>query len=119
MLQFCGVCYMCLSIWGIIQLVIMGVLYRMESLGLIEDTEEHHFSDLDDFIKRTQENYRTVSTNCFIAAAIYVVILGCSLLCLWKAKKAEKMKEAKLLDDKLSCTFEVVELTEKQKKKIK
>ncbi|XP_063366869.1 ribonuclease kappa-like [Cydia amplana] len=108
----------------------MGVLYRVESLGLIEDTEAHEFVDTQDFIKHTKKNYETVcmsqgrnlfisvSTNCFIAAAIYVLILGCSFLCIHKANKKAKLKEAKLLDDKLSCTVEVVELTEKQKKKI-
>ncbi|XP_063626411.1 ribonuclease kappa-B-like [Cydia splendana] len=150
MLQFCGVCYMCLSIWGIIQLSIMGILYRVESLSLIEDTEAHEFEDTQDFIKHTKKNYKQVrmsqihlifnefilipnigrpiirhdmrtfpvSVNCFIASFIYVVILGLSLLCISKAKKNAKLKEAKLLDDTLSCTFEVVELTEKQKKKI-
>ncbi|XP_063540715.1 uncharacterized protein LOC134749628 [Cydia strobilella] len=123
----------------------MGVLYRVESLGLIEDAEAHEFKDTEDFIKHTEKNYKTVrmsqgrtllilnlipkkliirdcifqvSTNCFIAAGIYIVILGCSLLCIHKANKNAKLKEAQLLDDKLSCTFEVVELTEKQKKKI-
>lgn len=40
--------------------VLMGILYKIETITLLEDVEAEEYDDYEDFIKKTQENYSTV-----------------------------------------------------------
>uniref|UniRef100_A0A7M5X4M1 Uncharacterized protein n=1 Tax=Clytia hemisphaerica TaxID=252671 RepID=A0A7M5X4M1_9CNID len=56
-------CCFVLSIWGMIMLAIMGILFRVQSVALIEDIPKGGTEE---------EGFQTASTNCFIAAGLYV-----------------------------------------------
>ncbi|KAH9644699.1 hypothetical protein HF086_011727 [Spodoptera exigua] len=146
--KFCGpklsLCGLVLSVWGIIQLTLMGVFYYIRAVALLEDLplDEHHHSmdsfitnvetgytqffmgifyyfevvtlledveaeeydDYDDFIHKTQHNYRAVAQNCWIASVIYIVFIVISYGCIVKAKKSMRLEALKLQDDEYICT---------------
>jgi len=70
MAGFCGPklsnCCFFLSIWGIVMLAVMGVLFRFRSVALIEDVPK--YSEEDGGINA---GYDEASTNCFLAAGLY------------------------------------------------
>lgn len=96
-LLFCGpklaACGIVLSIWGVIMLVMLGIFFSAHSAVLIEDvpfTEEDIRND-----KSPPQTiyglYNQVGYNCFIAAAIYVVVGGVSLCQVRLNKRNEYM----------------------------
>ncbi|OWR46074.1 hypothetical protein KGM_211785 [Danaus plexippus plexippus] len=101
----CGLCCMLLSIWAIIQLIVMGIFFKMEVLAFIEETEPHNdeYDDFDDFMKKTKENYQKVAINCWVAAALYVVTLGLSYMCIKKSKAIDQKAAEKIRDDEIFC----------------
>ncbi|CAB3231724.1 unnamed protein product [Arctia plantaginis] len=78
--KFCGpklsLCGLVLSVWGIIQLTLMGVFYQIRSVALLEDLPlgEHHES-ITDFLQDVEVGYTTNAYNCWIAALLYVITL--------------------------------------------
>ncbi|XP_013162715.1 PREDICTED: ribonuclease kappa-like [Papilio xuthus] len=103
MLYNCGLCCMLISVWGVVQLILMGILYKIECITLLEDVEAEEYVDYDDFIKKTQENYSMVGLNCLIAAGIYVVMILLSWLCMHQAQRKELMQRKKSDDDEWYC----------------
>lgn len=78
--KFCGpklsLCGLVLSVWGIIQLTLMGVFYYIGSVALLEDLplgENHH--TIDEFVADVQSGYYKNAYNCWIAALLYVITL--------------------------------------------
>ncbi|CAL8327832.1 unnamed protein product [Lota lota] len=71
-LATCGVV---ISIWGVIMLAMLGVFFRTHSAVLIEDVPltEEDFRDTNP-PQKIYGIYNQVAYNCFIAAAIYVVV---------------------------------------------
>eukprot|EP01134_Creolimax_fragrantissima_P007639 CFRG7639T1 len=71
MKTYCGPgmanCCLVLSVWGILQLAVLGLLFERGSIGLYHEFEEGHQSE--------------VAMNCFIAAGIYVGTLIYSIYC--------------------------------------
>merc|ERR1712189_118567 len=55
-------CCFILSIWGIVMLLILCILFKVQSVALTEDVA--HI---------TEKGYNATATNCFIAAGIYGV----------------------------------------------
>lgn len=79
-MQICGpklsLCGLILSVWGIIQLALMGIFYYTHSVALIEDLPlEHHYDDPKKFFAEADKAYSQNALNCWIAACIYVVTL--------------------------------------------
>ncbi|XP_063830395.1 ribonuclease kappa [Ostrinia nubilalis] len=77
---FCGpklsLCGLVLSVWGIIQLTLMGLFYYVGAVALLEDLplgENHH--DVDHFLNEVKYSYNQNATNCWIAALLYVATL--------------------------------------------
>ncbi|KAH3891196.1 hypothetical protein DPMN_015286 [Dreissena polymorpha] len=77
-MPICGpklsICCTLLSIWGIIQLALLGIFFQIHSPALFEDIplkeedwEEHNFS-----MSFVHEQYEKTAINCFIGAGIYV-----------------------------------------------
>ncbi|KAG6451194.1 hypothetical protein O3G_MSEX006973 [Manduca sexta] len=99
----CAIYCMLLSIWAVIQLVLMGIFYKMETLVLIEDVEPEEYTDYDDFIAKTKANYSIVAINCWIAAVIYLIFIGISYLGIKKAQKSAKLAAQRLEDDEIMC----------------
>lgn len=64
-LSLCGVV---LSIWGIIQLSIMGVFFYINSVALIEDINlEESYSSMDRLRTDMDKGYQQNALNCWIA----------------------------------------------------
>ncbi|RVE60228.1 hypothetical protein OJAV_G00178880 [Oryzias javanicus] len=92
---FCGpklaACGIVLSTWGVIMLGLLGIFFITHSAALIEDIPLHR----DDLYpdpnppQRVYDLYNQVGYNCFIAAAIYVVLgaLSCCQMRLNKKKE--------------------------------
>ncbi|RVE47719.1 hypothetical protein evm_007608 [Chilo suppressalis] len=61
-LYACGACCFVLSIWGVVQLVIMGICYKIESSTLVIDVmpEESAFDTIDDYLKEVKYNFAAV-----------------------------------------------------------
>uniref|UniRef100_UPI00358F0DF5 ribonuclease kappa-B-like n=1 Tax=Myxine glutinosa TaxID=7769 RepID=UPI00358F0DF5 len=79
-LSMCGIV---LSIWGVIMLVLLGVFFHIHSAILIDDvplTGNYFISSSN--ITEIYDMYEKVAMNCFIAAAVYLVIgifSGCQI----------------------------------------
>jgi len=80
-MKICGpklsLCGLILSVWGIIQLTLMGVFYYIHSVALIEDLPlgEKHFATPKEFYAAADAAYGQNALNCWIAACIYVLTL--------------------------------------------
>ena len=68
-LSLCGVV---LSIWGIIQLSIMGVFFYINSVALIEDINlEESYESMDRLRTDMDKGYQQNALNCWIAGNHY------------------------------------------------
>ncbi|XP_070566320.1 ribonuclease kappa-B-like [Ptychodera flava] len=80
-----SVCCLITSVWGVVMLIVMGICLRFNALAFIEDLtlpppENYNPETL-------HEVYVQASTNCFIAAGIYVLFL---LLSVWQRREYNK-----------------------------
>lgn len=73
-----SLCCMLISIWGVIQLTIMGVLYYVHSVGLFDDLglEGEEFDDIKEFYTRVDNEYEHAAYNCWIAACLHFITLA-------------------------------------------
>ncbi|XP_066587767.1 ribonuclease kappa [Prorops nasuta] len=77
-MKICGpkyaLCGLILSVWGIVQLLLMGIFFYVRSVALIEDLplEDKEFKTIDDFYTEANRYYSQNAINCWIAACIYV-----------------------------------------------
>lgn len=84
----CSMCCLVLSVWGIIQLLLMGIFLRIkapafvEDLPIVEEDWEHEGLSAE-YIDRLFEQ---LSTNCFIASGMYVATLVLSVV-MWKVNQ--------------------------------
>ncbi|XP_055374176.1 ribonuclease kappa-B-like [Condylostylus longicornis] len=80
----CSLCGLILSVWGIIQLTLMGVFFYIRSVALLEDIglpeeiEKIFDNDIEKVYKRADELYEQNALNCWIAAGFYVLLLAFS-----------------------------------------
>jgi len=79
-MRFCGpklsLCGLIVSIWGIIQLLLMGVFYYIHSVALVEDLPlDEHYESPQDFYAAVDRAYSQNALNCWIAALMYVATL--------------------------------------------
>lgn len=49
------------------QQLFMGLFYYIEAIVLLEDVEAEEYEDYDDFIKKTENNFRAVSITILLA----------------------------------------------------
>lgn len=86
-------CGIVISIWGVIMLAMLGIFFSAKSAVLIEDVPFTEADILED--KNPPQNiynlYSQVGINCFIAAAIYVVVGAVSLCQVRLNKRQEYM----------------------------
>ncbi|ODN02203.1 Ribonuclease kappa [Orchesella cincta] len=80
-MALCGpklsLCCLLLSIWGVIQLALMGVFFYIKSVALVEDLplEEEYKpteEDMKNFYGDVDRAYSQNAFNCWIAACLYV-----------------------------------------------
>ncbi|XP_055838297.1 ribonuclease kappa [Episyrphus balteatus] len=79
-MKICGpklsLCGLIISVWGIIQLTLMGLFFYIHSVALIEDLPlEEKYDNIDDFYSAANAAYNQNAYNCWIAACIYVLTL--------------------------------------------
>lgn len=78
-MKICGpkyaLCGLVLSLWGIFQLLLMGLFFYVKSVALVEDLplEGKYFSEMDEFYTEVNRGYTQNAYNCWIAACIYVL----------------------------------------------
>ncbi|KAF7400387.1 hypothetical protein HZH66_005571 [Vespula vulgaris] len=78
-MKVCGpkyaLCGLVLSVWGIFQLVLMGIFFYIKSVALVEDLplEGKYFSNKEEFYTEAERGYTQNAYNCWIAACIYVL----------------------------------------------
>ncbi|XP_070150156.1 ribonuclease kappa [Polyergus mexicanus] len=79
-MKICGpkyaLCGLILSVWGIFQLLLMGVFFYVRSVALVEDLplgEDTNFTSLENFYDVVDRGYTQNAYNCWIAACIYVL----------------------------------------------
>ncbi|XP_041985028.1 ribonuclease kappa-like [Aricia agestis] len=100
----CSVSCLILSIWAVVQLVIMGILFNMEVVAFIDEAEASVYDDYEDFIMKTKQNYQSIATNCFIAAAVYFIFLLISYCCIRRSTKAERLAAKQSKDIDVLCS---------------
>jgi len=75
-LNFCGpkcsYCCLVVSVWGIIMLLILGILFSSKARALIRDAPDNSVSGMN-----------TAAMSCYIAAGIYVVT---TLISVWQIR---------------------------------
>ncbi|XP_039956387.1 ribonuclease kappa-B [Bactrocera neohumeralis] len=79
-MKICGpklsLCGLIISVWGIIQLVLMGVFFFIHSVALIEDLPiKEEYTSVEEFYTAANAAYNQNAYNCWIAACIYVLTL--------------------------------------------
>ncbi|XP_076751011.1 ribonuclease kappa [Xylocopa sonorina] len=77
-MKICGpkyaLCGLILSVWGIIQLLLMGIFFYTKSVALVEDLPlEGTFERATIFYAAADRGYKQNAYNCWIAACIYVL----------------------------------------------
>ncbi|XP_011700861.1 PREDICTED: ribonuclease kappa-B [Wasmannia auropunctata] len=78
-MKICGpkyaLCGLVLSVWGIFQLLFMGIFFYVRSVALVEDLplEKGNFTSIGEFYKEVDRGYTQNAYNCWIAACIYVL----------------------------------------------
>ncbi|XP_065167079.1 ribonuclease kappa [Atheta coriaria] len=72
-----SLCGLILSVWGIIQLSLMGIFYYIHSVALAEDLPglEEGFATSEEFYAHVNRGYNQNAYNCWIAACLYLVTL--------------------------------------------
>ncbi|KAK5647468.1 hypothetical protein RI129_002360 [Pyrocoelia pectoralis] len=85
-MAICGhklsLCGLILSVWGIIQLSLMGIFYYIRSVALFEDLpgleEEDKLHSIEKFYADADKGYLQNAYNCWIAACLYIITLAFS-----------------------------------------
>ncbi|EGI65183.1 RNK Ribonuclease, partial [Pseudoatta argentina] len=80
-MKVCGpkyaLCGLVLSVWGIFQLLFMGVFFYVRSVALVEDLPleelKENLTSTGEFYKVVDRGYTQNAYNCWIAACIYVL----------------------------------------------
>lgn len=70
-----------LSVWGILQLTILGIMFYFKCLILLPDVipKETYFEDPEEFYREVDEKFSKTAIRCWLAAALYVLLLLVSL----------------------------------------
>jgi len=78
-MALCGpklsLCCLLLSVWGIVQLALMGIFFYIKSVALIEDLplkEDYGEEGMGAFFAAVDNAYSQNAYNCWIAACLYV-----------------------------------------------
>lgn len=71
-----------MSVWGIVQLAIMGALFHVRSVNLVEDVSvsEEDFALHPELVDSA---YKQQAYNCWVCAGIYVLLLALSAQQMW------------------------------------
>ncbi|KAJ8957663.1 hypothetical protein NQ318_017555 [Aromia moschata] len=87
-MPLCGpklsLCGLIISVWGIVQLSLMGIFYYIGSLALAEDLPEIDIDlPLKEFYAEVDRGFQQNAINCWIAALLYLITLAVSAHQFW------------------------------------
>lgn len=79
-MKICGpklsLCGMVISVWGIIQLSLMGLFFYNHSVALIEDLPlAEHYNTTAKFYEDADKAYAQNAYNCWVATVLYILTL--------------------------------------------
>ncbi|EFA09039.1 Ribonuclease kappa-like Protein [Tribolium castaneum] len=77
-----SLCCAVLSVWGIIQLGLMGVFFYIHSLAFADDLPaefDEKKDTIETFYDKVDTAYTQVAYNVWIAAGLYVIVLAISV----------------------------------------
>ncbi|KAK4312290.1 hypothetical protein Pmani_016271 [Petrolisthes manimaculis] len=89
MFKFCGpkcsLCCALTSVWGIVQLTLMGIFFWIRSPAFLEDLviPEHAHDSAEGYLTAMDDSFHTIAINCGVAAALYGVTLVVSGWQMW------------------------------------
>ncbi|KAJ8952853.1 hypothetical protein NQ314_007459 [Rhamnusium bicolor] len=80
-----SLCGLIISVWGIVQLALMGVFYYIGAVALAEDIPEaeYHEGKLQEFYAEVDKGFKQNAYNCWIAALLYLITLAISAHQFW------------------------------------
>jgi len=94
MFRICGpklsICGLLLSIWGVLQLGIMAILFHFQSVAFIEDIKVNETEGMGaaEFKEELDKAYANTAKNCLITTLCYVFTLALSAHQFWINSKA-------------------------------
>ena len=81
------------SVWGVVQLALTGVLFHTRSVALIEDIHlKEDYLNKDQLINEISNRYDASALNCWIAALMYVATLCVSAQQFWSHGRSLEIK---------------------------
>jgi len=91
-MPLCGpklsICCTILSLWGIIQLALMGLFFFMKSVALVDDVGLSDILASDTWDDDVDSAYKQRAYNCWIAVVIYMGSFAFSLFQVYLNKRA-------------------------------
>jgi len=81
-----------LSVWGILQLAITGLLFHNRSLAFIEDLNLEEVTSPAELARELDVKYEQGAYNCWIAALMYVATLCVSVQQYWMNERVVEIK---------------------------
>eukprot|EP00096_Caligus_rogercresseyi_P013369 TRINITY_DN6026_c1_g1_i1.p1 TRINITY_DN6026_c1_g1~~TRINITY_DN6026_c1_g1_i1.p1 ORF type:complete len:107 (-),score=26.54 TRINITY_DN6026_c1_g1_i1:150-470(-) len=73
-----------LSVWGVIQLTLMGFFFKFHSVALLEDVSfDKEVRDVESLMRQLEIGYENNASNCFTAVCLYIITLLVSLHQVW------------------------------------
>lgn len=93
-----------LSLWAIVQLTVMGILYFVRSVILLSDViEATYYDDPQKFYKDADREFKEAANRCWFTAGLYVLLLIFSLFKHRTNKvKAQRKKAQKAMTSRKS-----------------
>jgi ribonuclease kappa len=87
-----------LSIWGILQLAVTGLLYHYRSVAFIDDLSlnKEAFGSSDVLFTEIENKYEQGALNCWIAALMYVATLCVSVQQFWMNERVVEIKAERM-----------------------
>ncbi|XP_013187542.1 ribonuclease kappa-B [Amyelois transitella] len=98
-----GMCCLCLSIWAVIQLTLMGFFYSIEASTLVDDVEAEKYNDISDYLSITKANFQKISGVCYYTAYIYVVMILVSWYMISRGKSNDRKAAEKAYAEESLC----------------
>lgn len=95
---FCGpkasIVGLVLSIWGILQLAVTGLLLHQRSVAFVEDLhlEDSAFESPDSLVTALDNKFQQGALNCWIAALMYVATLCLFIQQYWMNERVVEIK---------------------------
>lgn len=93
----CSVFCLFMSIWGIIQCLLMGAFYQVKSLGLVEYLPlKDHYKTLDEFQQEADGLFQKAAIRCYVSGIVYGFFVVLCLVCIRSQNRKMEIKHNKM-----------------------